>query len=453
MRKVLVTIAFAAFVATSFGQDLKLVQESISKGKYTDAKAQLEKFMADPKNANNANAYYYKGVINKYFAQSDSTGSLTYDAANDAFGAYKKTLELEPKNPLMTLDQNMGLFQLFDMQYNRGVKAYNNKSYDAAYTSFKNAIAMEDYIRSKNFSLPSYTPPALDTQLLNLTASSAYLAKQEDASIPYFARIADAKVKGKEYRDIYALVVQYYMKKGDQANADKYLNIGKELYPEPDYWLSLEFGNSSSKEEQAKLDQLHTDMNAATTPAAKSALQAQIREIEAKQTSYKIKRYEELLQKYPNNASLSMDYAIELFNNTYVYDKKPDDYTARQAKLQSALEKALAANPTSGIGYFVQSQHFYSQIFDLEDARRAVVGNAPAAVTKRKDLNTQIDKKYDDLAAASQKAFDIYSTQTDLKPQDKVNYRKVTDQLIDYYTRKKMTDKVTFYQGKKAAIK
>ncbi len=197
MRKFFLATAFALTVTSTFAQDLlKDVQEKISKGKYDEAKEKLDKFMADPKNANNANAYYYKGVINNYFVQTDSAGKLTYDASKEAFDAYKKTLQLEPKNLLMTIDQNMGLFQLFDMHYNRGVKAYNNKSYDVAFKSFKEAVEVQDYIRSKSFSLPTYTPPALDTQLLNLTASSAYLAKQQDVAIPYFERIANAKVKG-----------------------------------------------------------------------------------------------------------------------------------------------------------------------------------------------------------------------------------------------------------------
>jgi hypothetical protein len=279
------------------------------------------------------------------------------------------------------------------------------------------------------------------------------LAKKEDAAIPYFERIANAKVQGKDYKEIYALLSQYYLKKNDQSNATKYISLGKELYPDEDYWLSLEFGKIGSEEENTKLDNLREELSKATTPAAKTDLQNQIHVIEDKQKSAKLKRYEELLQKYPSNAPLNMDYAIELFNNTYVYEKRPADYSARQAKLQTVLDKALALNPNSGIGRFIESQHYYSQIFDLEDARRALKTNSPSDVAKRKDFSAQIDKKYDDLMNASQKAFDIYSVQTDLKSQDKVNYRKVTDQLIDYYTRKKMTDKVTFYQNKKTAMK
>jgi S-methylmethionine-dependent homocysteine/selenocysteine methylase len=90
MRKLFLAAAFAASVTGTFAQDLKDVQEKISKGKYDEAKEKLDKFLADPKNANNANAYYYKGVINSYFAKTDSTGTLTYDASKMPLKPIKK---------------------------------------------------------------------------------------------------------------------------------------------------------------------------------------------------------------------------------------------------------------------------------------------------------------------------------------------------------------------------
>ena len=452
MRKLFFIAAFSASITFSYAQDLKDVQEKISKGKYDEAKEKLDKFLADPKNANDAGAYYYKGIIQGYFAQTDSAGKLTYDASQEAFNAYKKALEIDPKNKYMMLDQNLGLFQLFDMHYNRGIKQYNNKTYEAAYTNFQRAIELQDYIKSKNFALQSYTPPALDTQLINLTASSAYLAKKEDVAIPYFERLANAKISSPDYKEIYALIAQYYLNKNDAANANKYLAMGKQLYNDDDYWLSLEFNTQELRGYDKQVADLRSQVDKATG-AEKTNLQKQMEGVQEKQRAARLKRYEEMLQKYPDNAPLNLDYAIDLFNYTYVWEKKPADYTERQTKLQSALDKAVASNPNSGLAWFIASQHNYSQIFDMEDARRALTGNAPATANKRKEFNTQIDKKYDEMMASSQKAFDIYSAMTDLKPQDRTNYRKVTDQLIDYYNRKKMPDKVTFYQNKKAAIK
>ena len=58
-------------------------------------------------------------------------------------------------------------------------------------------------------------------------------------------------------------------------------------------------------------------------------------------------------------------------------------------------------------------------------------------------------KKYEDLHNYSLKAYELFgANEKDLKAQDKANYRKVTNQLIDYHQRKKQADKVALYQAK-----
>src|SRR6478672_11588121 len=133
MRKLLFTVLLAGSFTGLFAQKLDDVQEKISKGKYDEAKEKIDKFLADPKNQNNANAYYYKGKIYAELARQDSTGKLTYDAGREAFDAFKKYQQLDQKNIMMTLDQNVGLFQLYDLYYNSGIKNYNAKDYVKAY--------------------------------------------------------------------------------------------------------------------------------------------------------------------------------------------------------------------------------------------------------------------------------------------------------------------------------
>ncbi|HWJ27761.1 MAG TPA: hypothetical protein VNS32_14545 [Flavisolibacter sp.] len=413
MRRLLLSALLAASVSGLYAQKLDDVQDKISKGKYDEAKEKIDKILEDPKNQNNANAWYYKGKVYTELARRDSMGTLNYDAAGQAFDAFKKYQELEPKNTLMTLDQNVGLFQLYDMYYNRGVQGYNKKDYTTAFNNMKNAVALEEYISGKGFSYNNFTFPKLDTQLINLTASSAYLAKKEDESIPYFQKLTDAKLSGKEYKEIYGLVAQYYLNKGDQANADKYLGYGRELYPnDQDYWIGIEFGNPGDDKEK------------------------------------RLAKYQQMVQKYPDNYALSMDYATELYNYIYANDKKPTDYAQKQQELQSVLTKTMSLNANSALANYVMSQQIYNQIYDIEDAQRAIKGNTPAAAAQRKDNIAKLNAKYDELAQYSQKAFDLYSAETNMKPQDKANLRRVTDQLIEYYQRKKQNDKVAFYQDK-----
>ena len=95
------------------------------------------------------------------------------------------------------------------------------------------------------------------------------------------------------------------------------------------------------------------------------------------------------------------------------------------------------------------AQHIYNQIYDLDDALRAVRGTTAADKAKKADLIAKTDKKYDEFYTYAQKAFDLYTQDNaHTKAQDKANYRKIINQLIDYHQRKKQADKVTFYQEK-----
>lgn len=412
MRKIFVSALVTLTVSGAYAQKIEDVQKSLSEAKYEQAKGQVDKYLADPKNAAKAEGWYYKGKVYTGLTMNDSTDQLSFDASKEALEAFKKYQELEPKNTLMLLEQNVGLFQLYDIHYNRGVKAYNSKNYDKAYDHLKKALAVESYTQKKGFSYNGFAFPATDTLLINLTASSAYLAKKEDEAIPYFEQLANLRLKDKEYREIYTLLVEYYTKKGNQAKADEYLRMGRELFNEPDYWTSVEFGNIDPNDKEKRLA-----------------------------------RYEQMVQKYPNDAGLLLDYGIELFNWTYTNENKPADYATRQERTGKVLAQANSLKSTP-LGNYVMSQHIYNQIFDLDDQLRAVKGTDVAANNKRKDIRAKTDAKFEELATFAQKAYDLYSVETNLKPADKSNYRRVVNALIDYHTRKKQMDKVTFYQNK-----
>ena len=402
MRKLLLTVLLASPFTMLFAQKVEDVEEKFSKGKVDEAKEKIDKIMADPKNKDNSRAWYWKGKLYTELARLDSTNTLAFDA-------YKRYQALDQKNLLMAIEQNVGLFQLYDMHYNKGIKFYNDKDYAKSFTKMKRAMELEEYIAKKGFSYNGFSFPALDTQLINLTASAGFLAKNEDEAIPYFEKLADAKIKDKEYKEVYGVLAEYYLKKKD-PKADKYLALGKELYPDNDYWISLEFGDPG------------TD------------------------TVKRFARYEEMIQKYPGNYALAMDYAIELFNYTYANEKKPADYADRQEKLASALTKALSAKSTA-IANFVMSQHIYNQIYDLEDMQRAIRGTTAADTKKKADVKAKLDVKYEELQKYASAAYDLYSAQT-LKAQDKANLRKVIDELVDYYSRKNQQDKVALYKEK-----
>jgi len=181
------------------------------------------------------------------------------------------------------------------------------------------------------------------------------------------------------------------------------------MYPDNEYWIKLELGNVSGAKER-------------------------------------FARYEQLLQKYPNNLTLMMDYAVELHN--YVYDDAaPADFEIRQTRLQSLLVKALAINPDSPDANFIMSQHVYNQVYNMESDLKLMKEDTPAEQARKKALSTKLNQKYEDLLTYSQKTYELYTAQG-LKADTKENCRKALNQLVVYYQKKKQADRVLYYQQK-----
>jgi hypothetical protein len=144
-----------------------------------------------------------------------------------------------------------------------------------------------------------------------------------------------------------------------------------------------------------------------------------------------------------------MDYAVELFNYVYA-DAKPLDFDNRQNRLQVLLTKAVNTDPNSAMANFVMSQHVYNQVYDMEETLRTMKDDTQAEQTKKKNLSAKLDQKYEELLSYSQMAFDLYSQ--NLTAETKHNYRKVVNQLIVYYQKKKQADKVNYYEQKLKAL-
>jgi hypothetical protein len=410
MRKLLLSAILLSFGFAVTAQKLDDVQEKISKGKYGEAKEKIDEILKEEKGQKTANAWYYKGVIYNALA-SDANAAPGIDYRLEAFNALKRYQEMDPKNILMTLEQNARLFQIYEGFFNVGVKHYNEKNYDAAFSTLKNALAVKDYIYGKKFTYGDFAFTALDTQLLDLTGTAALLAKKEDESVPYFTMLADAKLKGDNYKEIYPFLVDYYNRKKDLTNRNKYLAIGSELYPQDDYWLQVQLNDAG--EDEVKI----------------------------------FAKYDELLQNNPNSFFLNYNYAVELFNSIYSTDKKLADYKQRQEKLNSLLKRSLELKNTPEVNLLIARAR-YNEIYDKEDEVIAIKGTKPEDIKKKQAINAEISKMYDDMLPFAQATYDAYEAKATLKPSETGNFKIAADILSRYYTAKKQTDKAKQYQDK-----
>jgi hypothetical protein len=406
MQKLVVTMLLAFTTASLFSQTLDDVKKYAVLQKWEDAKTNVDKFLAVEKNAKNAEGWYYKGYIYSELAKLPNYAAT--DARMQAFEAYKKYQELDPKNTQMKENENVEFFGLYNSYFDDGVAKYNAKKYADAFNDFKNALIVEDYVKSKNYSYKGYSFPPLDTQLTQNTALAAYLSKDSANAALYYQKLADVKVKGDAYKEIYQFLAEYYAAKNDTANMDKYVAIGKELYPTDEYWEDFEW----------------------------------------KQAGDDPKKKDQVLAKYPNSYALYYNYAAELFNTLYTGDKKPDNYSEIQDKLESVTKKAIEIKKDGTEANLLMARHLYNKVYDLEDAYGAIKGNKPDDVKKKNALIAQMNSTYDEMLKYANTVYDLFDAKTTLKPAEKGSFKVAVNLILGYWEYKKDAAKVKQYQDK-----
>lgn len=413
------SILTALFVVASFSvmaQTIDDVKGFAGKNQWDKAKEAIDKHLANEKNAKKGEGWFLKAQIYNAIAR-DSVMSKQYpEARMDGFNAYKKYLEIDPKALEGTINQHSPLFDMAFGYQEIATNSFNAKKFDDALTAFRNAEQVEEYIVKKGFTYGSFAFPAYDTQLYLNVAASAINAKKEDVAVEYYQKIADKRIKDKGFDEIYRYLVDYYDRKGDKPNTDKYLAIGKEVYPTDEFWC--EVGLKGLENDKKKL----------------------------------FAKYDEMLTGSCDNYFTRYNYAVEMYNYAYVGDKAPDDRAAVQKRIEEVLKKAIELKPDAPEANMLMTRHHFAIIKYLGEDYDAIKGTKPEDVKKKNDINAQINKKYEDAFPYMTTLNNYYTAKSNLKASEKGQYKIITSMLLEYWESKKDKVKIKEYQDKLKAI-
>ena len=411
MRKIILSAFFVAASSALFAQSLTDVQEKIKGKKWGEAKEKLDK--ADAKAQATSDYWFYKAQVYNNLAKTNNDSVLlvgSLDALSKYYEQESKNKDESKRALLAMFEQHQTAFDVYNAYFQAGVKGFQSENWNAAYANFDMTLKAFDVL-AKN----KLTTATFDTTSTLYAGYSAQNARRVDDAAKYYIILADRNVTDSSYAGIYEFLVSYHQQKGDAANTAKYLALGKSLFPNRKSWLSYELQD---------LD---------------------------KDKGKKIARLAQLTQENKNNAELWMEYAFELFNYTYATEK-PSDYAKRQEELTTALQTATSLDPSSAYASYVMTQHASNQVYDLQQEYAAIKGTKPEDVKKKQELNKLVDAKYETLFQYASKSADAYGKQADLKPADKANYRKMLNEIADYYRMKKQADKAKEFTDKAKAI-
>lgn len=417
MQKILLGLLSFLFAGIAYSQTVDDIKDLIQKQQWDKAKTTVDAFLLKDKNATKWEGWWYKGYIYNELSKSDQFKNLVPDGRMEAFNAFKKYYELDPKAILATLEQHVRLFDIYSGYFDLAAAKFNEKKFDSAFLNFKNAYLLETYIASKGFEYNNFKFPVFDTVLIQNIALSAYMSKNEDSAVNYYNIIIDQKISGKEYVDVYQFMVEYYNKKKDMINREKYLKLGRELYPKDDFWYLSELADANDKDKKL----LFT-------------------------------KYEEVGAKYPDKYILFYNYAVELFNYAYTSEVNPADYKDIQQKIEWAAKKSLEINPAYIDPNVILAMHYYNKAYDLQEEINKIKGITEADKKKKADGKAQVMVIVDELIQYALTAHNGFSAKTTLKANEKANYKKVTDYLTYGYEIKGLKDKAEEYKKKLEAI-
>jgi tetratricopeptide (TPR) repeat protein len=413
MLKSIFTTAIIIFSVSLMAQSIDEIKGFAGKNQWDKAKEGIDKFLANEKNVKKGEGWFWKAQIYSNIAKDPAFAQQSADARNEAFNAYKKYLELDPKAIEGTFNQHSPLFNIVFGYLEKATNSFNSKQYDDALAAFKSAEPVQDFIVKKGFSYGNFAFPEYDTQLYLNIAASAINAKKEDVAVEYYRKIADKKIQDKGFDEIYRYLVSYYETKGDKANLAKYLAIGKEVYPKDEYWCEVmlkEAGDDDKKKIFAK--------------------------------------YDELLAGGCDTYFTRYNYGVEMFNYAYVSETVPDDRAAIQAKIEEVLKKAIPMNPPAIEANMLMCRHFYATLKYLGIAYDDIKGTKPEDVKKRNDLNVQINKAYEDAFPYVTTLFNFYNGKTGLKAGEKGQFKIITNMLLEYWENKKDKAKIKEYSDR-----
>lgn len=421
MKKIIciVFLLSATWKLTAQEMDLSIAEAFLVSNQFDKGKEAIDKYLAKPANANNAEALYYKAfAYNAVSRESSKTPDEAHALNSEAFDAIKKYRQLDPKEKFTKQENNNTIYNQYYSFYDFAIKAYNAKTYDLSFANFKDALEVHDYIYSNKLAGPKgLNFSSLDTDVVWNLAILGNELKKPDEVTGYYQRIVDTDIKDPKYLEAYEGVVMHYQKAKDQALFTKYLEKGKNNFPTEPFWEQIDVQNA---------------IDGATGAAL-------------------FKKYDELLAKYPNSYIVWFYYGNDLNKYVYADENKGIDVTSYKAKVPELLKKAIAINSTPEANMLL-ANFYYNNSFDLGEASSKIKGTKPDDVKKRTELLNASKRSLDDCLPYAMAAIDLYSKQPKLKGTERTNYRLAYDMLIEIYRVKGDPKKSAEYKVKKDAI-
>ncbi len=415
MKKISLLLMLLFVGMVSMTQSLDDIKDLVSKGKFSNAKTAIDKYLQDPKKANSSEAWYFKGrIYNLLSSDSTTPHNELYDLRKDAFDAFKKNQELDKRDVFLSLENHIAYLQLYFNFYDLGVTEFNAKKFDAAFEAFRKALEVKDYALAKKYEYSQVKLYPLDTALVLNAAAAGLQAKREDEAMEFYKKITEANVANVEYKDVYKYLAEYYLKKGEEAPLQDLLQKAKRLFPKDDFLTDAELDLVNKKGDKELL----------------------------------FAKYESLIAENPSSFLLCYNYAVEMYNALYGKAANKQGDIAFSNRLTEVFKKAIANESGDNSATVLMAKHLFYMSADLLNASNMIRSTKPVDLKRKTDLKLAANKSMDECITYSELVLKYIDTTPKKSGVQKVNYKIALGYLSDIYNLKNNKAKAAEYDKK-----
>lgn len=422
-------VLIAASLQVVHAQDIKKVTTNYLLAKLDEAKTEVDKAAADPKQQGKPEVLYWKAkVYGAIFNSKDPALSAKYpNIRQDAEAAFKAYVAADPAFAEVKQKGAEGFFDMYGGSFNAGIKSFNDKKWDQAATDFTLAVEFSDYIFTNKWS--SGNAPFDTTSILYEGYAYQNASKPAEAAKCYM-RLADAKVTGTNYLEIYKFLANHFTVTKNETNFNKYLAIARELYPKFE-WEEFESEYIDQNLTLAEKTALYDKEDAAGTMTEQKYLQFG-----------------------------------DIFSNAHIKEKGMDSATEVKYSLKAAdaFKKAYAKNSKNAVAAYNVAVIYYNFYLNMDDkyaanlrAMRAINAEKPTEKDPKKKaaVEAQYKQKNEPYLQANaaieqplmenlnvslewlEKTYEILKDKSDRSTVEKAVINKTVDFLANLYAYKR----------------
>lgn len=406
MKKLMLSFLFSASVMSVMAQRAKVTsaEESLQKKEYDKAKADIDAALQNDKTKDDAKTWYVKGKIHEALA----TEKKSLPDALEAFEAYRKSIDKNPKLSEMLLEINQRMFNVYATVGNAGYAGLNSQQWDSSFVNFQKAVEISNYYNSKGLtgSIPT------DTAMIFYTGYAAQQAGKKDEAFTYLKKAADLKFKNEPA--LYVLLAQQYEERKDNAAWLKTIEDSKAMFPNDKRFNDMEMiYYSKTGKTNELLDML------------------------AKKVA-----------ENPNDFAATLDYAIRVDNVANPRDEKgadlpkPANYDDLMTKAEEAYKKALALKGDDATANFQLGALYFNRAVVFNKELNALDSKSQTG-PKAKELQGKVEALMGQSLPFFEKADAAFTARaSSLEQGDKETYYNCLTALSKIYAIKNQSDKV-----------